>query len=265
METYLYMHDQFASRRCPELHDGAGAVGRAVITDDHRVRVRHGRRHVRRVATAVARRPRRAPARRRLWRLRWRRCWCGGGRWRLGLALTVRGGAVAGPWVWVRIRIWVYHLAWGWLWLGLGLLLGLGFGSFGFLFWRRRLGLASTVRRGAAARPPWLRAWIWARIRAYHLAWRRLGLWWFSFWWRRRRRLGDLDVLDDLSSLAAELAGELVGVEWPRHEDLVLLVHDLLDDELPALLDAAENLLDLAATAAAVQVHGDDERRHLFA
>jgi hypothetical protein len=28
-------------------------------------------------------------------------------------------------------------------------------------------------------------------------------------------------------------------------------------------LDAAENLLDLAATAAAVQVHGDDEGRHL--
>lgn len=143
------------------------------------------------------------------------------------MALTVRRGAVAGPWVRVRIRIWVYHLAVGWLRLGLGLR---------FLLWRRRLGLASAVGCGAAARPPWLRAaWIWARIGAYHLTWRLL-LRRFRFRiFFRWRRLGDLDVLDDLSGLAAELGGELVGVEGPRHEHLVLLVHDLLDDELPLI------------------------------
>ena len=143
------------------LHDGAGAVGRAVIADDHRVR--HGRRHVRRVAAAaVAWRPRRALARRRFSWLRWRRCrW-----WRrcwLRLASTVRCGAAARPrrlWtrIWVRIR--VYHLAWGWLWLGLGL----GLRRFGLLFWRRRWQLGrrapTTVWCGAAARPSGL----WARI-----------------------------------------------------------------------------------------------------
>ena len=74
-------------------------------------------------------------------------------------------------------------------------------------------------------------------MRAYHLAWDWLFLgrfWWISF----GRRLGDLNFLDDPPGLAAELGGELVGVEGPRHEDLVLLVHDLFDDELPAVCAA---------------------------
>uniref|UniRef100_A0A0A9GNK6 Uncharacterized protein n=1 Tax=Arundo donax TaxID=35708 RepID=A0A0A9GNK6_ARUDO len=131
--------------------------------------------------------------------------------------------------------------------------------------WCRRLGVALTVRRGAAARRPrGLWAWIRVGVRVrYQLAcgWLRLGLGLrFRFGWRR---LDDLDVLDDPAGLAAKLAGEPVGVEGARHDHLVLLVHDLVDDELPPLLDAAEDLLDVAAAAAALQVYRDDQLRHL--
>jgi hypothetical protein len=61
-------------------------------------------------------------------------------------------------------------------------------------------------------------------IRVYQLAWRVFRL--FVFWF------GDLDVLDDPSRLAPQLAGQLVGVEWACDQHLVLLVHDLLDGEL---------------------------------
>jgi hypothetical protein len=54
---------------------------------------------------------------------------------------------------------------------------------------------------------------------------------------RRRRRLHDLDLLDDLARLAAQLVGELVRVEGPRHLHLVaLLVQvDVVDAELTLL------------------------------
>lgn len=102
------------------LHDGAGAVLRALVADEHRRVRRHGRRRV-----AVARRrPSRAAARWLRWRRR-RRRW-------LGVAVAaVRGGAAAARRrrrVHVRVREW-YELAWVGLGLGIGLLLiGLGFG-----------------------------------------------------------------------------------------------------------------------------------------
>ena len=80
-----------------------------------------------------------------------------------------------------------------------------------------------------------------------------------------RRRLGDLDALDDLAGLAPELAGELVGVEGARHEHPVVLpVHDLLDVELASVLDGAQDLLDLGPAAAAIHVQRDNQRRHLL-
>jgi len=48
-------------------------------------------------------------------------------------------------------------------------------------------------------------------IRVYQLA---RGWLWLGLGIRFRWRLGDLDVLDDPSSLAPQLAGQLVGVEW---------------------------------------------------
>lgn len=70
---------------------------------------------------------------------------------------------------------------------------------------------------------------------------------------RRRRRLfllHDVDLYHETAGLAAELAAELDGVEGPGDENLVLLVHHLIEDELATLLNAAEDLLDLASAAA---------------
>lgn len=51
--------------------------------------------------------------------------------------------------------------------------------------------------------------------------------------WRRRRH--DIDLYHEAAGLAAELAAELDSVEGPGDENLVLLVHHLVEDELATL------------------------------
>ena len=84
--------------------------------------------------------------------------------------------------------------------------------------WCRACGLRARVR-----------AWVQARV-GYQLArgCLELGL---------AIRLHDLDLLDDLAGLAAELVGELVRVEGPRDDHLVvlLIVLDIVDAELALL------------------------------
>lgn len=110
---------------------------------------------------------------------------------------------------------------------------------------RRRLGLLLLLRRR------WLGLFFlgWLRLR---LRRRRR---------RRRREVDDLDLLDDLARLAAELVCELVRVEGPRHDHLVVL-HvelDVVDDELTLVSDPGEHPVDLGIAALAFQVHFDDD------
>ncbi|CAM0904818.1 unnamed protein product [Alopecurus aequalis] len=140
---------------------------------------------------------------------------------------------------------------------------------------RRWLGVALAVRRSAATRPRGrvlrVRQRIRVRVRNQLVARgrRRLGLGrllvaFLGLGLGLRRRLGDLDALDDLACLAPELAGELVRVKGPRHKHPVLPVHDLLDVELASVLNGGQHLLDLGAAAAAIHVQRDGQRRHLL-
>jgi len=103
--------------------------------------------------------------------------------------------------------------------------------------WRRRRRAAGRTRR--------LRVWVRARVRI----WVRDQLALVGRRWRRRRH--DLDFGEETAGLAPELAAEVDGVEGPGDEHLLLLVHHLLEDEPATLLDAAEDLVNLASAAAA--------------
>ena len=136
--------------------------------------------------------------------------------------------------------------------------------------------MALAVRRSAATRARrWVRQRVRQRIRVRHQlvarGWLGLGLVLFLLGLGRvvlrlgyHRRLDDLNVLDDVAGLAPELACQLVGVEGPRHEHPVILVHDLLDDKLASVLDGGQDPLDLGTAAAAPHVHRDAQRRHLL-
>lgn len=90
----------------------------------------------------------------------------------------------------------------------------------------------------------------------------RRRLWWWWWWILFRRRRGhNLDFGCEMSGLAAELADEVHGVEGPRNQHLVLVVHHLVEDEPAPLLEAAEDLVDLGFAAAASQVQRDGHRR----
>ena len=157
------------------------------------------------VAVALARRPGRARAR----RLRHRTAY----RW--GRTVRRRRGA----W-WRRARAarrrrhrTAYRWGRAWRW------------------WQRLAGvaLAGAQRRRAAGRTRRLRVWVRARVRI----WVRDQLALVGRRWRRRRH--DLDFGEETAGLAPELAAEVDGVEGPGDEHLLLLVHNLLEDE-PATL-----------------------------
>lgn len=98
---------------------------------------------------------------------------------------------------------------------------------------RERVGVGPGVRDldDLGRRRAWL---LLGRRRRRRLFLRRLGLRLRRRRRRRRREVDDLDLLDDLARLAAELVCELVRVEGPRHDHLVVL-HvelDVVDDEL---------------------------------